>query len=148
MSDSYLLLRLQYVFSQEKEFFLLLTAKFLIMNKYMLLFRNSEISEDAYQNMSPEDMQADLDKWNAWIGGIAAQGKLLGAEALTQVGKLVSTSKHVISDGPYVESKELVSGYLNLEAESIEEAIELAKGCPIFNMEGSVEVRQIMVFNE
>jgi hypothetical protein len=135
-------------FLKEKKSFLLLTAKFLIMNKYMLLFRNTEVSEDAYQNMSPEEMQADLEKWNAWIGGIAAQGKLLGAEALMQVGKVVSTSKHVISDGPYVESKELVSGYLNLEAESIEEAIELAKGCPIFNMEGSVEVRQIMVFGE
>lgn len=148
MSDFNLPIRLQHVFSQRGENFSTFNRKILIMNKYMLLFRNTEVSEDAYQNMSPEEMQADLEKWNAWIGGIAAQGKLLGAEALMQVGKVVSTSKHVISDGPYVESKELVSGYVNLEAESIEEAIEHAKGCPIFNMEGSVEVRQIMVFGE
>jgi hypothetical protein len=48
------------------------------MEKYLLLFRNSTVSEEAYQAMSPEEMQANLDLWNQWIGGIAAQGKLVG----------------------------------------------------------------------
>ena len=113
----------------------------------MLLFRNTVVSESTYQEMSPEAMQAELDKWNNWIGGIAAQGKLVGAEALEQGGKVVSGSKHVTTDGPFVESKELVSGYLILEAGSIEEAIELSKGCPIYEIEGRVEVRPIQVFN-
>lgn len=113
----------------------------------MLLFRNSQISETTYQEMSPEAMQADLDKWNKWIGGIAAQGKFVGAEALQQEGKVVSGSKNVVTDGPFAESKELVSGYLVLQAASIEEAIELSKGCPIYDMEGRVEVRPIQVFN-
>lgn len=117
------------------------------MDKYMLLFRNTVVSENAYQEMSPEAMQAELDKWNSWIGSIAAQGKFVGAEALQQEGKVVSGSKHVITDGPYVESKELVSGYLILQAASVEEAIELSKGCPIYEIEGQVEVRPIQVFN-
>lgn len=113
----------------------------------MLLFRNTEVSETTYHEMSAEEMQADLDKWNNWIGGLAAQGKFVGAEALEQKGKVVSGSKHVVTDGPFVESKELVSGYLILQAGSIEEAIELSKGCPIYEIEGRVEVRPIQVFN-
>jgi hypothetical protein len=116
------------------------------MDKYMMIFRNTPVSEEVYQNMSPEEMQASLDQWNAWIGGIAAQGKLVGSDALEGGGKIVTGSRRVLSDGPYVESKELVSGYLLMQAESEEEAVEHSKGCPIFDIEGSVEVRKLMVF--
>lgn len=112
----------------------------------MMIFRNTPTSEETYQNMSPEEMQASLDQWNAWIGGIAAQGKLIGSDALENTGKIVTGSRKVVSDGPYVESKELVSGYLLMQAESEEEAVEHSKGCPIFEIEGSVEVRKLMVF--
>ena len=113
----------------------------------MLIFRNTPVSEEAYSQMSPEQMQAEMDKWNHWIGGIAAQGKLVGSDALEPTGKVVTGSKHVITDGPYVESKELVSGYLTLKAESLEEAIEHSKGCPIYEIEGSLEVRKLMEFD-
>jgi hypothetical protein len=117
------------------------------MDKYMMIFRNTPTSEEAYQTMSPEAMQASLDQWGAWIGGIAAQGKLIGSDALEGDGKILTGSKRAITDGPYVESKELVSGYLLMQAESEAEAVEAAKGCPIFDLEGSVEVRKLMVFN-
>lgn len=117
------------------------------MDKYMMIFRNTPTSEEAYAQMTPEQMQASLDQWNAWIGGIAAKGQLVGTDALEGGGKIVSGSKKVISDGPYVESKELVSGYLILQAGSLEEAVENSKGCPIYDIEGSVEVRKVMVFN-
>lgn len=116
------------------------------MDKYMMIFRNTPVSEDAYANMSPEQMQAELDKWNSWIGGIAAQGKLIGSDALEATGKIVTGSKKVVTDGPYVESKELVSGYLLLHADSEAEALEHSKGCPVFEIDGSVEVRKLMVF--
>ena len=112
----------------------------------MMIFRNTPVSEDAYANMSPEQMQAELDKWNSWIGGIAAQGKLIGSDALEATGKIVTGSKKVVTDGPYVESKELVSGYLLLHADSEAEALEHSKGCPVFEIDGSVEVRKLMVF--
>lgn len=117
------------------------------MDKYMMIFRNTPTSEEEYQSMSPEQMQASLDQWNSWIGGIAAQGKLISSEALENTGKIVTGSKKAVTDGPYVESKELVSGYLLMEAESEAEAIEVSKGCPIYEVEGSVEVRKVMVFN-
>jgi hypothetical protein len=116
------------------------------MEKYMLIFRNSITSEDEYQKLSPEAMQAELDKWGQWIGGIAAQGKMVSTDALDRTGKIVKGSKQVVTDGPFIESKELVSGFLILTASSVEEAIELSKGCPIFEIEGSVEVRPLMNF--
>ena len=112
----------------------------------MMIFRNTPVSEDAYANMSPEQMQAELDKWTSWIGGIAAQGKLIGSDALEATGKIVTGSKKVVTDGPYVESKELVSGYLLMHADSEAEALEHSKGCPVFEIDGSVEVRKLMVF--
>ncbi len=118
------------------------------MQKYMLIFRNSEISEEQFQNLSPEEMQADLDRWGQWMGGLAAQGKLVAGDALEQMGKVAKKNGSVVTDGPYVESKELVSGYVTLSADSIDEAVELSKGCPIYDMDGSVEVRPLMVFEE
>jgi hypothetical protein len=116
------------------------------MEKYMLLFRNTQATESDFQSQSPEEMQAELDKWGAWIGTIAAQGKLVSTDALHNQGKLVRGSQHIITDGPFVESKELVSGYLIMSADSEAEAIEFSKGCPIFEIEGSVEIRPLMQF--
>lgn len=117
------------------------------MDKYMLLFRGGVPSEETFQNLSPEDMQAEIQKWNSWIGGIAAQGKLVSSEGLFPTGKVVNGSQHLITDGPFVESKEIVGGYLMMHAENFEEAIEAAKGCPVFEQEGRVEVRQVQNFN-
>jgi hypothetical protein len=118
------------------------------MDKYMMIFRNTPNSEEAYQTMSPEEMQASLDQWGAWIGGIAAQGKLIASDALDNQGKIVTGSKKTVTDGPYVEGKELVSGYLLMEAENEADALAAAQGCPIYDIEGSVEVRKLMVFNQ
>ena len=116
------------------------------MEKYMLIFRNTPTTEAEFQNLSPEAMQAELDKWGQWIGGIAAQGRMVSTDALDHTGKIVKGSKHVVTDGPFVESKELVSGFMILSAESIDEAIELSKGCPIYEIEGTVEIRPLMNF--
>lgn len=117
-----------------------------IMDKYMLLFRNGLPAEDAFQNLSPEEMQAEIQKWNSWIGGIAAQGKLISSEGLLPTGQVISGTRHLITDGPFAESKEIVGGYLLMHAASLEEAVEAAKGCPVFEQEGSVEVRPVQDF--
>ncbi len=118
------------------------------MSKYLMLFRNSIASEETFQENTPEEMQAELAKWGQWIGGIAAQGKLIATDALQHSGKVVAQRGAVITDGPYVESKELISGYILLEADNEAEALEFAKTCPIMDHEGTVEVRELMVFDE
>lgn len=113
----------------------------------MLLFHAPYAEEQRYMEQSPEDIQADIEKWNKWIGTIADQGKLLGTDALMPTGKLMSKSGQVITDGPFTEGKEIVGGYTLVSAASIDEATELAKGCPIFDMDGSVEIRPIVNFD-
>ncbi|MCU0324045.1 MAG: YciI family protein [Spirosomaceae bacterium] len=116
------------------------------MNKYMLTFWSEIQSENEFAELSPEAIQAEIEKWNQWIGGIAAQGKLISTDALLPTGKVISGSKNVVTDGPFTEGKEIIGGFTLLTADSIEEAIELSKGCPIYETEGRVEVRQVQVF--
>lgn len=112
------------------------------MTNFLLVFRND------YKNQptpsSPEEMQAVMQQWMDWIGGIAAQNKLVdGGSALGSKGKVVRAN-NVITDGPYIEIKELIGGYTIVKAESFDEAAELAKGCPILAVGGNVEVRDIV----
>jgi hypothetical protein len=117
------------------------------MNKYMLTFWNAVQAEDAFAALSPEAIQAEIQKWNDWIGGIAAQGKMILTEGLLPTGKVVSGSGRVVTDGPFTEGKEIVGGFMILQAESEAEAVELSKGCPVFETNGRVEVREVQVFS-
>lgn len=112
------------------------------MKDYLFVFRNDFA---ATPSGSPEEMQAVTQKWMDWIGGLAAKNKLTDrGNALSSVGKVVKPD-NIITDGPYTEIKELIGGYTVVNAESIEEAAELAKGCPILSLGGNVEVREIRV---
>ena len=112
------------------------------MKDFLLAFRTD------YTTMpkgSPEEMQASTKRWMDWIGGIAAQNKLTDrGNRLVPSGKVVKAG-NVIADGPYTEIKESIVGYSIVKAASIEDATELAKGCPILKIGGNVEVREISV---
>ena len=110
------------------------------MKEFLLVFRAD------YKSMpktSPEQMQANTQKWMNWIAGIAAQNKLADrGNRLESTGQIVK-SDGIISDGPYAEIKESIMGYTLIKAESIEEAAALCKDCPILLFGGNVEVREI-----
>jgi hypothetical protein len=113
------------------------------MKDFLLVFRTD------YNNMpkapSPDEMQASTKRWMDWIGGIAAQNKLTDrGNRLVPSGKVVKAD-NVITDGPYTEIKESIVGYSIVKAASVEEATELAKGCPILRIGGNVEVREISI---
>lgn len=116
------------------------------MEKFMLIFHSPYSQEMAYMEQSPEAMQAEIQKWNNWIGSLLAKGKMLGTDALAPSGKTVTKGGSIITDGPFTEGKEIVGGYMLLQADSLDEAVELAKGCPMFDMDGTVEVRPIINF--
>ena len=112
------------------------------MKEFLLVFR---ADYKAIPKDSPEEMQAMTKKWQDWIGGISAQNKWVAAgQQLSPDGKVVRTNG-VITDGPYTEIKETLIGYCTIKAASIEEAAELAKGCPILTIGGNVEVREMGV---
>lgn len=93
--------------------------------------------------MSPEQLQAMMKPWQDWLGGLAAQNKLVASgNRLESDGRVVRSSQ-VVTNGPYVEIKEAIGGYTIVRAESLDEAAELSKNCPILHAGGSVEVRPI-----
>ena len=106
----------------------------------MMIFRTQGMSDS---QPSPEEMQESIKHWQDWIGGIAAQGKFVSTNQLGFVGKVIKPG-NVVTDGPYAEVKEVIGGYLIAKADSLEDAVELAKDCPIFYVGGHVEVRDIM----
>jgi hypothetical protein len=116
------------------------------MEKFLLLFRWSAASEGEFQALSPEAMQAEIARWGQWIGGIAAQGKLISTEALCPTGRSMAQKGSVVTDGPYTESKELINGFMLVSVANYEEAVEIGKGCPSLHDGGTVEVRQIQNF--
>ncbi|MEP7196148.1 MAG: YciI family protein [Saprospiraceae bacterium] len=112
------------------------------MNEFLLVFRRNTSNDEPQQ--SPEQLQAIMKPWQDWIGSIAAQNKLVSSgNRLTSEGRVVKPN-NVITNGPYVELKEAVGGYIIVNANSIDEAVELSKDCPILSMGGNVEIRPIV----
>lgn len=113
------------------------------MKDYLLVYRNDYKSVPP--PATPEQGQAIMQKWMDWLGGIAKQNKLTDqGHPLGSAGKVIRAN-NVITDGPYTEIKELIGGYSIIKAESFEEAAEIAKGCPILEDGGNVEVRDLVM---
>jgi len=81
------------------------------------------------------------------MGSIAAQNKLANRGNRLDFEGATVRPGNVVTDGPYAEIKEILGGYIVVNTASIEEAVELAKGCPILNIGGNVEVRGIVQIN-
>lgn len=110
------------------------------MKEFLLIFRSNLIP---IPELSPEQMQANTKRWMDWIGGIAAQNKLSNkGNRLSNTGRVLKSDK-TITDGPYAEIKESIGGYTIIKAGSYDEAVELARGCPVLSYGGNVEVREI-----
>ena len=114
------------------------------MKEYLLLFRNASAANGYLA--TTQDMAEDMPKWQAWIGHIAMQGKLVSTAPIEYNASQVNNIG--ITDGPYKESNSvLVSGFLICKAESQEEVQEWSKSCPILKYpDSSVEIRALIPF--
>ena len=111
------------------------------MTKFMYLFRGGN---ERMAELSSEEKQAHMQAWGAWMKGLGEKNILIDGLPLSSAGKQVSKRGAVVSDGPYTEGKEIVGGYLIVKAASLDDAVEISKGCPIFENDGMVEVREIL----
>jgi hypothetical protein len=110
------------------------------MKEFVLLFRQPVYD---YSKDTPEKMKALHKKWKEWLAGIAAQDKLASnSSRLGMEGKVLKPAG-VITDGPFVEIKEKLGGFVTVKAHSLEEATTLAHGCPVLEEGGSVEIRRL-----
>ena len=89
------------------------------------------------------ELQAHVEKWYRWSDELARQGRRNAGTALGNPGATVQGRERVVTDGPYAESKDLVTGSMIIEAASLEDAIDVARTCPTYEFGGSVEVRPV-----
>lgn len=106
----------------------------------MLIFRH----EDGQKVASPEQIETWMKQTMDWIGKIAAQNKFSGGNGLPFEDARVVWPKNIVTNGPFGEVRETIAGYVIVKADSVEEAVEFAKGSPVLQGDGnSVEVRRI-----
>ena len=107
----------------------------------MLLFRGPHWD----RGLSTDELQQAIDKVMAWFEGLNKRGKIKGAQPLGGQGRVVSgTDGRFVVDGPFTETKEAVGGYLVLQGDSPNEAVEIARSMPTLRYGISVEVRPIL----
>ncbi len=113
------------------------------MDQYALIMRH----QDGTKVASPEQIQQWMKQTMDWIGGIAAQGKFVSGTGLPFADAQVVTTKDgkaFVTNGPFGDIKETIGGMIIVKADSVEEAVEFAKGSPVLQGEGnSIEVRRI-----
>src|ERR1700744_480342 len=110
------------------------------MDEYILIFRH----QDGKKVASPEQIQTWMKQTMDWIAGISAKNKFVGGNGLLFDDAKVVKHNNVVTNGPFGEIKETIGGYIIVKADSVNEAVEFAKGCPVLQGDGnSVEVRKI-----
>ncbi len=112
------------------------------MQNFLILIRE-DIAR--VKEMSEEAMQAEIQQYTRWVEKLAETNNFVSGDPLENYGNWM-TSESVRSDGPFMESKEVITGYIMMQAENLDHATELAKTCPIFETGGMLEVRPIMKF--
>jgi hypothetical protein len=88
-------------------------------------------------------MQEYMKIYNDWVGSIAAQNRYIGGKGLSTEGKVIR-SNDMITDGPYAEIKESLAGFIMIKARDFDDAVRIAKDCPILEGDNSVEVRKVV----
>jgi hypothetical protein len=110
--------------------------------KYVLLFVDTEQFANDLQAMGPAERERAYDRVHEWYGNHA--GKIRGGSKLrppeTATTVRLEGGDPVITDGPFVEGKEVVSGYVEIEVADLDEALGMVRtwpGCPV------VEIRPL-----
>jgi hypothetical protein len=113
------------------------------MSEFVFLFRSTEAGRREAMG-TPERAQRSLQTWLSWIHDLEAKGRLKHrGQPLDPTGKVVRGKDRVVTDGPYAEAKDLVLGFIVIEARDLAEAVEVSTGCPIVEAGGSVEIRPV-----
>jgi len=109
------------------------------MNNYLLIFRGGL----DFKTASADHYQEAMLKWKTWIEKLEREGRDGSGHRLLPLGAVISGEKKRVTDGPYAEGKEIVGGFKLIKAKDLNDALEVAKGCPIFDYGGITEVREI-----
>lgn len=109
------------------------------MEEFLLIFRRDFTTKE--EQPSPAEMQSHLQQWQDWFRNLTADDKLSRPlQRWDRDGKIVKREN--VINGPYAEIKESIGGMIFVKAGSYDEAVEIAKGCPVLDLGGNVEIRR------
>jgi hypothetical protein len=109
-------------------------------SEYLFLFRGASW----HKRLSPEEIQKNLARFTAWFDRLQNEGKFIGGHPLANDGTIVA-GRNPVTDGPFAESKEAIAGFFIIRADSLGQAVEIARGCPGLEYGQTVEVRPIIL---
>jgi hypothetical protein len=115
--------------------------------KYMLILIGEE---GGWEDQSPDDMKAEMERWSQYGQELVDAGAHLGGEGLQEsttatTVRIGKDGERLVTDGPFAETKEHVGGFYVIECAGPEEALEWAKKVPL--RAGAVEVRPVMNYS-
>ncbi len=115
------------------------------MKKFMLIFLGADYHS---RGLSPEEMQANMGKWFAWTEKMQADGVYVSGHALESTTvRQVSGPNRTVTDRAGTEVKELVGGYYIINATDLDAAMKIAESYPDYDAGGTVEIREVMEFD-
>jgi hypothetical protein len=107
--------------------------------------------EGGWQDTSPEDMKAEMDRWEAFGREAVEAGVMVGGDALQESDtattlRIQQQAEPIVSDGPFAETKEQLGGYYVLDCKDLDEALAWARKIPLSS--GAIEVRPVMDYTQ
>jgi pimeloyl-ACP methyl ester carboxylesterase len=108
-------------------------------SEYLLVFRNT----DWHRDLAPKEIQQNMARFTEWFERLNHAGQFKGGGPLGHYGKTLA-GRNAVTDGPFAESKEAIAGFFLIRADSLEQAVEVAKDCPGLEFGQTVEVRAMV----
>jgi hypothetical protein len=115
------------------------------MKEFMLIFIGTDYETEDF---SPELAEQQMGKWFAWVDKLQKEDLYVEGRPLVTAAKRVGGKDRLVSDGPFVETKELVGGYFIVKARNWDHAVELTADYPDYEYGGYVEVREVAVYDQ
>jgi hypothetical protein len=111
------------------------------VNEFVYLYRRPQ-----RPHRTPQQMQEWMQRYQAWFKDLEDRGHLVhfGQPLEPKTGRVVKDKTGSFSDGPYAETKDIVMGFSIIKAEDLDQAVAVAKTCPIFDEGGTIEIRPIL----
>lgn len=113
------------------------------MPQFMLLIENGD-----FESLSEQQQGEIITKYIAWVRAMRENNQFVAGDELKPGGKRLIANGNSVVDGPYAETKESIGGYMLIEAASLDQASDIAKGCPTYGHGGAVQVKELNINEE
>jgi len=121
-----------------------LFTTYYLMEQFIVILREPDGRTDEHDE---QEVIAHREKWNNWFAKYAKAGNLVGGNALSLYGKMIRGYDAEVIDDIHKVGTEIVGGYLLIQAENLDDAVEIARELPVYEFDGYAEVRPFKVYS-